>query len=124
VFDAAAAARFAASDEQAHLWLVPNPPFHPRGDFDLDPASGRLRRHADAGREPARAYSHTYANIALARPGLVQGLAPGVRAPLGPFLFAAADQGRLGGSVLAGEWHNVGSPAQLAALEGREPPGG
>ena len=113
-FDADAAARFAEGDELARLWLVPNPPFHPRGDFDLEAGTGRLRHRAEG---PHR---YTYANIALARPGLVQGLPAGVRAPLGAFLFAAADQGRLGGCVLTGEWHNVGSPDQLAALERRD----
>ena len=29
---------FAESRALGHLWLVPNPPFHPRGDFDLGPA--------------------------------------------------------------------------------------
>ena len=35
-FDAAAAQRFVRGNAQAHLWLVPNPPFHPRGDFGID----------------------------------------------------------------------------------------
>ena len=36
-FAAQDAARFAASGLLAHLWLVPNPPHHPAGDFALAP---------------------------------------------------------------------------------------
>lgn len=110
-FDAARAARFAASTDLAHLWLVPNPPFHPRGDFALT-GHGRLRR------EPAAERRWTYANIALCRAALVEGVAPGTRAALGPLLFDAAAADRLSGEALAGEWHNIGTPAQLAALGG------
>ena len=110
-FDAVHAARFAASDDVAHLWLVPNPPFHPDGDFALD-ARGRLRR------EPVDERRWTYANIALCRAALVEGVAPGTRAALGPLLFGAAAADRLSGEALCGEWHNIGTPAQLAALGG------
>jgi N-acetyl-alpha-D-muramate 1-phosphate uridylyltransferase len=110
-FEARHAERLAAGTDLAHLWLVPNPPFHPDGDFALD-AQGRLRRNADAtGRE------WTYANLALCRAALVAGIRPGTRAALGPLLFRAAAADRLSGAVLSGEWHNIGTPAQLAALE-------
>ncbi len=101
-------APFAASDDLAHLWLVPNPPYHAAGDFALD-AAGRVR-HAAAARP------WTYANIALCRAALVDGVAPGTRAALGPLLFRAADAGRVSGEVLAGEWHNIGTPQDLAVL--------
>ena len=100
---------FSAGHDLAHLWLVPNPPFHAQGDFALG-AHGRLEREPAAGRQ------WTYANIALARPALVAGVAPGTRAALGPLLFDAARAGRLSGEPLQGEWHNVGTPEQLAAL--------
>ena len=108
-FDARHVDAFAAGSDLAHLWLVPNPPFHAQGDFALDP-DGRLRR------EPPAERRWTYANIALARPALVEGVAPGTRAALGPLLFDAARAGRLAGEPLQGEWHNVGTPEQLAAL--------
>lgn len=107
-FAADAVRRFVASDRLAHLWLVPNPPFHPAGDFALG-AAGRLSRQG--------ARDWTYANLALVRPALVDGVARGQRAALGPCLFRAADAGRLGGSTWAGEWHNVGTPEQLQALQ-------
>lgn len=107
-FDPARAQAFAAGTDLAHLWLVPNPPYHRQGDFALD-AEGRVRRGA-ADRP------WTYANIALCRAALVAGVQAGQRAALGPLLFAAADAGRLAGEALRGEWHNVGTPQDLAQL--------
>jgi MurNAc alpha-1-phosphate uridylyltransferase len=104
-FDDAARRAFEAGADLGHLWLVPNPPFHPAGDFAL--RDGRVARAGE------RAW--TYANLALLRPAIVAGIEPGTRAPLGPRLFAAADAGRLGGEPWAGRWHNVGTPADLAA---------
>lgn len=109
-FDPAAAEAFVASGDEGHLWLVPNPGFHQRGDFAMD-AGGRLS-HPEG--EEARPW--TYANIALLRPRMVAGVAAGTHAPLGPLLFARAAADRVGGQALEGEWHNVGTPAQLAAL--------
>jgi len=108
--DAGAAARFVAGDDQAHLWLVPNPDFHPDGDFALT-ATGRVQRPADGLPRPL-----TYSSLALVRATLVQGVAAGQRAALAPLLFAAAAAQQLGGELLTGPWHNVGTPAQLAAL--------
>jgi MurNAc alpha-1-phosphate uridylyltransferase len=108
-FDARLGEDFAAGTELGLLWLVPNPGFHERGDFDVD--GTRLRRGA-----PGAPHAFTYANVALLRPGLVAALPVGQRAPLGPLLFEAAAADRLAGRVLAGPWHNLGTPAQLAAL--------
>jgi MurNAc alpha-1-phosphate uridylyltransferase len=105
-FDAALAESFAAGNDLGLLWLVPNPGFHERGDFNLDGA--RLRRGAP--------HAWTYANVALLRPELVAALPVGQRAPLGPLLFGAAAADRLAGRVLAGPWYNLGTPAQLEAL--------
>ena len=111
-FDAADRRRFDDGGDLGHLWLVPNPDFHAGGDFALRPG-GRLSREGER--------DWTYANLALLRPAIVAGIAPGTRAPLGPALFAAAAAGRLSGEPWGGEWHNVGTPAQLAALGGQPP---
>lgn len=108
-FDAAAAGQFTDGADDAHLWLVPNPDFHAAGDFALQ--GDRVRRPAAGQPRPL-----TYANLALVRDSLVAGIAAGQHAPLGPCLFASADAGRLGGTLLPGAWHNVGTPAQLAAV--------
>jgi MurNAc alpha-1-phosphate uridylyltransferase len=107
-YDAAAAQRFLGTGDDAHLWLVENPDFHRAGDFALQ--GGRLSR-AVAPRP------WTYANLALVRTRIVDGVAPGTTAPLGPLLFASADAGRLSGEAWRGEWHNVGTPAQWQALQ-------
>lgn len=110
-FDAEAARRFAAGDRLAHLWLVANPPFHPQGDFGIDAEGFGL---ADAAGPDGQRW--TYANFALCRAGLVDGIAAGTKAPLGPLLYAGMRERRITAEVYRGEWENVGTPAQLAAL--------
>lgn len=112
-FDAALAQQFARSDRLAHLWLVPNPPYHPQGDFGLS-AEG-LGLADQPGPDGQR---WTYANIALCRAALFDGIAPGTRAPLGPLLFSAMRSGRVTAEVYRGPWENVGTPAQWEALNG------
>ncbi len=110
-FDANTAQRFAASGQAAHLWLVPNPPYHPNGDFGL--AADGLGLADGSGPDGRR---WTYANIALCRAALFDGIAPGTRAALGPLLFAAMRERRISAEVYAGRWDNVGTAAQLLAL--------
>jgi MurNAc alpha-1-phosphate uridylyltransferase len=107
-FDAEVAACFVAGDDDARLWLVPNPDFHPEGDFDLD-AQGRVSR-------PPPPRPLTFAGLALLRARLVRAVVPGTRAALGPLLAASAAAGRVGGERLAGPWHNVGTVDQWRAL--------
>jgi MurNAc alpha-1-phosphate uridylyltransferase len=109
-FDARLARDFANGTDLGLLWLVPNPGFHERGDFDLQ--GTRVKRGA-----AGAPHAFTYANVALLRPGLVAALPAGQRAPLGPLLFEAAAADRLAGRVLGGPWHNIGTPAQLAAAD-------
>jgi len=110
-FEPALATAFAAGADLGWLWLVPNPGFHARGDFNLE--GTRLRRGA-----PGMPQGWTYANVALLRPALVASLTVGQHAPLGPLLFEAAAADRLAGRVLDVPWHNLGTPGQLAALNG------
>jgi N-acetyl-alpha-D-muramate 1-phosphate uridylyltransferase len=110
-FEETTAARFLQSDAQAHLWLVPNPAFHPKGDFGLDADGFGL---ADGPGPDGRTW--TYANFALCRASLVSHLVPGTRAALAPLLFDGMRHRRITAEVFAGEWENVGTPAQLAAL--------
>jgi N-acetyl-alpha-D-muramate 1-phosphate uridylyltransferase len=110
-FDPALARRFAEDPhDDATLWVVPNPPFNRDGDFALDDC-GRLHRPSATAER-----GWTYANLALLRARQVAGVVPGTAAKLGPLLFASAQQGRLAGRVWAGAWHNLGTPAQLDAL--------
>lgn len=115
-FDAARARHFADAQPalDAHLWLVPNPPWHPEGDFGIAPEGLGL---ADEPGPDGRRW--TYANLALVRARLLHGLAPGERVPLGPLLRDAMRRRAVSVEVLMGEWHNVGTLADLALAERR-----
>jgi MurNAc alpha-1-phosphate uridylyltransferase len=110
-FDAAQGERFAAGSLLAHLWLVPNPAFHAKGDFGLDAEGFGL---ADAAGPDGLRW--TYANLALCRASLCASIAPGTKAALGPLLFAGMRERRISAEVWRGAWENLGTPAQLAAL--------
>jgi N-acetyl-alpha-D-muramate 1-phosphate uridylyltransferase len=89
----------------AHLVLVDNPPFHPGGDMGL--VNGRI----------ARALPWlTYANIAVLSPRLFSHERPGKK-KLFPWLYTFADSGRVTGERHAGRWFNIGTPADLDALD-------
>ena len=110
-FDAADAQRFLDSGRLAHLWLVANPSFHEQGDFGLD-ADG-LGLAEGTGPDGQR---WTYANIALLRAEMFAGIAPGTSARLAPLLYAGMRERRIGAEVWRGRWENVGTPAQLEAI--------
>ena len=98
-------AAIARGDADAHLVLVDNPPFHAAGDMGL--ANGRIcmqRPHL------------TYGNIGIFSPTLFESLRPG-RARLFPWLFRFVERGRVSGEHFRGRWHNVGTPAELDALD-------
>ena len=111
-FAAAAAARFAVGDSLAHLWLVPNPDFHPQGDFGIGADGLGLSGPGADGRR------WTYSNLALLRRALCADLPVGRKAALGPLLHAGMRERRIGVERYDGAWHNVGTPAQLAILNG------
>ena len=119
VFAPEAVQAFAASDQLAHLWLVPNPEHHLRGDFGLTPDGLALNLPDD---NPAPRY--TYSTIALLRAQLfappwcdiAPGNPTGVAEPLGPLLRRAMDAGRVGASLYTGRWTDVGTPERLQAL--------
>ena len=119
VFDAAAVHAFAAGADLAHLWLVPNPPHNPRGDFGLSAGGRALNLSPD---DPAP--RHTYSTIALLRAELFAppwcdippGNPAGVKAPLAPLLRRAMDNGRVSAQLYTGRWTDVGTPERLAEL--------
>ncbi|HEU4665711.1 MAG TPA: nucleotidyltransferase family protein [Dokdonella sp.] len=93
-------------DGLAHLVMVPNPDFHPRGDFCLD--RGRLN---DAGIGERL----TFGNIGVYRPALVAG-ETAARFKLLTMYQRAMREGRLAGERYDGYWRNIGTPAQLREL--------
>lgn len=93
------------ADDLAHLVLVPTPPDKDAGDFALDGA--RIR---NTGAELL-----TFSGVSVYRPGFFAGCSAG-RFSVVPLLRDAADDDRLSGSVYAGLWRDVGTPARLAEL--------
>ena len=116
VFSQAAVDRFIASNYLAHLWLVPNPPHNPQGDFGLS-ADGRALNSSDGER-------FTYSTIGLYRRELfeppwcetIPGNPQGTAAPLAPLLRMAMDAGRVGAELYTGPWTDVGTPERLEEL--------
>jgi MurNAc alpha-1-phosphate uridylyltransferase len=92
--------------------LVPNPPFHPAGDFTLE----RGRVGNGAGRHDTR---YTYAGISVLSPRLIDGVAAGRKAQLAPLWRAAAERGEVSGELYEGYWSDVGTPERLAELRAR-----
>ncbi|MEM0548840.1 MULTISPECIES: N-acetylmuramate alpha-1-phosphate uridylyltransferase MurU [Aeromonas] len=88
----------------AHLWLAPNPPQHPAGDFALQ--DGKV---VDT---PA----FTFSGVGLYRPAAFAGLPAGAR-KLAPLLREWMAQGLVGGSLLAGEWRDIGTVDRLRELD-------
>lgn len=107
-FDPADAQAFKDSGALGELWFVPNQSWHPGGDFGID-ESGFVSREATP--------RLTYANLALFRADLFRDVAPGTRLPLRPKFEEAIDRGALRGRRWDGRWDNLGTPAQLAALD-------
>jgi MurNAc alpha-1-phosphate uridylyltransferase len=97
----------AEPDGLAHLVMVPNPDFHPRGDFVLD--GGRLA-------EDGRGTRLTFGNIGVYRPELVAG-ETATHFKLLPMFQRAMREHRLAGERHDGWWRNVGTPAQLADVD-------
>ena len=113
-FDSQRVARFERSGLLGQLWMVPNPPQHPQGDFGI--ADGlAVSDVADP-----RGQRFTWSGVALFKPEfvtlLMAELGPGVKAKLRPYLDAAILQRRLGAELLATAWTDVGTPQRLEAL--------
>ena len=103
------AARMAASQQPLmHLVMVPNPVFHPRGDFSLDTA-GCLSLDG--------ATRYTFGNIGVYDTRMFRALAPGERRALTPYYRETIAAGRATGELYEGRWENVGTPDQLRALD-------
>ncbi|MBT2335874.1 nucleotidyltransferase family protein [Variovorax paradoxus] len=115
VFAQASVDRFAASGKLAHLWLVPNPAHHPKGDFGLSADGLALNSAAE---------KYTFSTIGLYRAALFAppycdipaGNPAGAKAPLAPILRAAMDNQRVSAELYTGPWTDVGTPERLLQL--------
>jgi MurNAc alpha-1-phosphate uridylyltransferase len=92
---------------RVHLVMVPNPPFHPQGDFILD--DGRIAL-GEAGKM-------TFGNIGLYDTALFRELPRGAKLKLLPLFRDWITRGWVSGERFDGPWANVGTPAELKALD-------
>lgn len=97
---------------RVHLVMVPNPTYHPLGDFRLVPQPSGLAR-IETGTRP----NVTYGNIGLYDTALFRELKRGVKFKLLPLLLDWIGAGRVSGELYEGAWENVGTPADLARLD-------
>ena len=98
---------FEHGEALGELWFVPNRTWHPAGDFGID-VDGLASREATP--------RFTYANLALFRAGLFDDVVPGTRLPLRPKFEEAIDRRALRARRWDGRWDNLGTLAQLEAL--------
>lgn len=97
---------------RVHLVMVPNPIYHPRGDFMLlQGVSGPWRVATGAGP------NLTYGNIGVYDTALFRELPRGVKLKLLPLLLEWIAAGRVSGERYDGPWENVGTPEDLARLD-------
>ncbi len=87
----------------AYLVLVTNPTYNSNGDMGLE--HGLIA--------PQAINKYTYANIGVFSPNIFKSLDPTIKHKVFPWLYA---QGSISGELFMGEWHNVGTPQQLAEL--------
>ena len=90
-----------------HLVMVPNPAFHPAGDF------GRVDGALSLNGEPR----FTFGNIGLYDTRMFRDLPRGTRRALTPYYRDTITRGLASGELYDGWWENVGTPAQLGALD-------
>jgi MurNAc alpha-1-phosphate uridylyltransferase len=92
---------------RVHLVMVPNPPYHLDGDFAL--RDGMLSPEGDA--------KLVYGNIGLHDTALFRELPRGVPLRLLPLWHEWMACGLVSGECFEGAWANIGTPADLAALD-------
>jgi MurNAc alpha-1-phosphate uridylyltransferase len=114
-FDATPAQAVVDGAHLAHLWMVPNAPHHPRGDFFLG-GDGLLGTDNDIHTDN-NSPRLTWASVGLFHRAMFEHLPVGQRLALRPLLESAIAQRRLGGTRWDGAWTDVGTPERLASLQ-------
>ncbi|MEO6565316.1 MAG: N-acetylmuramate alpha-1-phosphate uridylyltransferase MurU [Casimicrobiaceae bacterium] len=97
----------AGGSTRVHLVMVPNPPFHPDGDFALE--DGMVRA---AGKSRL-----TFGNIGLYDTSLFSELPRGEKLKLLPLYLQWIACRMVSGEYFDGRWANIGTPQDLARLD-------
>ena len=104
-----AAMRATPEPPHAHMVMVPNPDYHRGGDFAL--TDGRLSLSARP--------QLTFGNIALYRSALFEALPRGEKIRMLPLFRDWIGRGWVSGEYYGGAWANIGTPDELALLDGQ-----
>ena len=94
----------------AHFVMANNPAFHPLGDMAV--VDGMACMQGDAQNNKLN-----YSGIAVYHPHLFKAFAPGTKMKLFPWAFEFVRQGKVSAEHFRGRWENLGTPAQLQALD-------
>lgn len=92
-------------DTYAHLLMVPNPEFHPDGDYGI----------SEQGIISTQLPKFTYSGISLLAPKLFNGCRD-EEFSLSPIFNKAIKRSQVSGELFAGDWFNVGTEKQLKRL--------
>ena len=90
----------------AHLVMVDNPPQHTQGDFSL--VHGKLIAEGE--------HKLTFSGVGIYDPSLFVAVEKGQPAKLAPLLRAAMLKQQVSAEHYQGEWHDIGTPERLHAL--------
>lgn len=91
-----------SSETVAHCVLVPNPPFHPQGDFGLSGSSLSFDTET----------YYNYAGIAVLKPSVFNNVQP-VPTKMLEVMRRYIEAGQVSGSLYQGPWQNVSVPGDL-----------
>lgn len=107
----------------ANIWLVANPEHNDKGDFLLAEECSELNKSnkvhniTSDTRSSQTQKSFTFSGIALYRPEFFTAHSHDAAIlPLGPLLREAAENLELSGTILEGQWTDVGTPERLNEL--------
>lgn len=90
----------------AHVVVVDNPAFHPRGDFGVQEGYAAMKTDS----------IYTFANVGIYRPELFKDSVPGYF-PLSQLLFPAIKKRLITAEHYKGVWYNIGTVDQLKECE-------
>ena len=92
----------------AFLWMVPNPPHHPQGDFCLE--GGKVMP------KESSINTYTFSGIGIYHRSIFSHIQAHSVAKLAPLLRDLIEAGKVGGALLHTPWTDVGTPERLQEL--------